>query len=1102
METKTHLITSHKEIKQLVRCCRQTGYCALDFETNAQPIYNKDFKPTLLSISFQPGMACEIPLDHPETKSRVQSDWRGWEKELVYFGHEIVEDYNVTKVTWNGKFDLQIYQLYHIYSRGYHLDGMLAKYVLDESRPNGLKDMVRRYLPEEGDYEKADKFDKLPWDQKPLDPLAHYGGQDADYTLRLSLFFEKRIIELNLYNLFRNLVMSSSRVLQTTEQNGLYLDRKFNKELLEEYKPKIDKARATCLNLPKVKKFTKWLNETRVNQYIESIQAEIEELSDDYDTNARKIKSREDKISRIEAGIFTTKKEQELVRGVNLNSNRDLPELMFGKHGFKMTPIKYTDKGVAATDEESLTKLRMQYPNPESPKAIFLDNLMELRGLEKMYKTYILGWSEKVQDDDCLHGRYNINGCVTGNTELIGKDKDIRIKTICPPQEGVKDVTKENIWILSSENTWEQVTHTINKGKHLAYKITTESGDTLNCTDHHKLLTPFGYKTVKEIYKKGLPIIMYDSSKYNITHPETGKPASEVIFKEIPNWPGYLVSNEGKVYSVKSHGGRNRSMILDYNHPHELIPREWKSGRKRVYFRKADGKKYAFSVSRLIWSVFNNSPIPKGMVVDHINCNSLDNRPENLQLITYSENTKRAYKYTRTSFTGGKRDGTCKLSTKDVGNIKYLLGKGRTQREIIDKFNISQKQVSGISLGERRKEIYLTYIKSMIPLGEKVIYDLSVNKYHSYITRSNFISSNTDSGRLSSKEPNMQQIPKVTVDPNIKKQLVARPGTLYLVSDFSQCELRFMAHLAKDKTYLDAFNNGKDPHLAIAAAKYNFPYEEAKKIKEDENHPDHELWVRRRKQAKQIAFGLIYGIGPALLAIKLSDPKAGIIVTKEQAQQEMDTFFKQHPRLKKFKAKQERFVEEHGYLVSLFGRKRRLPEIYGTKEEQAYAKRLGLNFPCQSAASDVTLFGSILIYWLMRQGKLPMMNEVATVHDAVYNNTITDYINIWTVYTMWSIYRDPDTQPYFGFHVDDVTMDMDFTIGRTMAEEYPFIPGYDYTKMLDPNWDEKEYMKLAHQVPCSIQDYPKYYAKEMEAYKESWVKYRDFKHVKKCGVIK
>ena len=74
-----------------------------------------------------------------------------------------------------------------------------------------------------------------------------------------------------------------------------------------------------------------------------------------------------------------------------------------------------------------------------------------------------------------------------------------------------------------------------------------------------------------------------------------------------------------------------------------------------------------------------------------------------------------------------------------------------------------------------------------------------------------------------------------------------------------------MAHLSGDETYLNAFNSGQDPHLAIAATKYHIPYEEALKIYDDENHPDHKIWKVRRKQAKQIAFGLIYGIGAKLL---------------------------------------------------------------------------------------------------------------------------------------------------------------------------------------------------------------------------------------------
>lgn len=778
MRTKYRIIKTEEELNKLIECCKETGYACIDFETNAQPIYNKTFKATILSVTFQPGFGCSIPLQHHEAKKKkfCGKSWN-WKKMLLKFGHEVIENPSIVKCSWNGKFDFQIFELYGIYLRGTMIDGMLAKYVLNEERPNGLKDMVKRYLPEAAGYEADKGFDKLPWDKKPLEDLCKYGCQDTDYTYRLCIFFESRLIELGLYDLYRNLIMPASRVLQTCEANGLYMDRKFNQELLRSYKPKIDKARETCMNLPIVKRFQKWYSQQKINKYIKSIQDELDELDPNDPKDKRKIASREQKISNIEAGIFTTKKEQELIRPVNLGSPVDLPILMFSEEGFNMPILRYTvDKKTnkpsnkPSTDEETLTELRLKFKNPKSPKAIFLDSLLELRGLEKMYKTYILGWSEKVQDDDCLHGRYLIHG--------------------------------------------------------------------------------------------------------------------------------------------------------------------------------------------------------------------------------------------------------------------------------------------------------------------------------------------TDSGRLSSQEPNMQQIPKTSVDPNIKNQLVAKPGTLYLVCDFSQAELRIMAHLSGDETYLNAFNSGQDPHLAIAAKKYGIPYEEAYKIYDDDNHPDHGIWKVRRKQAKQIAFGLIYGIGAKLLAVKLSDPKSGLIVTPEEAQKEMDIFFKQHPKLKTFKAKQEKFLKKYGYLRSLFGRKRRLPQIYGDKQEQAYAIRLALNFPCQSAASDMTLFGSVLIYYMMRQGKLPMMQEVATVHDATYNNTDPNYINIWTVYTMWKIFSNPSTKNFFGFQISDVTMDMDYTIGRTMAEELPFIPGYDYNKMLQPDFSVEEYMEEHKKYKgIAIADFPKLYKKEMKAYEESWFKYKDFKHVKKCGIL-
>lgn len=759
MESRYDIIKSFSQVKRLVKACLKTGIASVDFETNAEGIYNKTFKPTILSVTFQVGSGVSIPLCHHEYEN---PHWKRW---LKYFGRKVVENPNITKVGWNLKFDLQIFELYGIYVRGTVLDGMLMKYLLNEEKPNDLKSMVRRYLPEHGDYEKAEKFDKIPWDKKPLEPLCKYGCQDTDYTLRLAMFFESKLIEIGMYPLFRHLIMPASRVLQHAEKTGLYLDRKFNQKLLESYKPKIEQATSNCLNLPRVKKFSRWLVQERISKYLASIESELEDLDYHNPKDARKIASREQKISNIRAGVFTTKKELELTREVNLGSTIDLPLLLYSEKGFKFPIIKYTkdkktnrDTDKPSTDEDTLVELRLTVKDPESPKAIFLDNLLELRGLKKMYTTYIEGWHDKVQDDDRIHGQFKIIG--------------------------------------------------------------------------------------------------------------------------------------------------------------------------------------------------------------------------------------------------------------------------------------------------------------------------------------------TTSGRLSSSEPNLQQIPKTSVDANIKKQLVAPKGKLYMALDYSQAELRIMAHLSGDETYLEAFAKGQDPHLAIAAKKYGVSYDEANKAYSDEQHPDYKLWKNRRKQAKQICFGIIYGIQKKLLAVKLSDPKAGIIVTPDEAQQQLNEFFQEHPKIKKFMINQEKVLIKHGYIKSLFGRKRRLPQVYSDNEQEAaYAVRLSVNMPCQSAASDMNLFASILNYWKMRQGKLPFMQETCNVHDATYYLVSPEYINTWVVYEIWETCRNPNTKEYFNFQIDDVSMSMDFVIGRSMAEELPFIPGYDYRKMLEPDFNPDEYLEEHRKFKgIEIEDYPKLYPEEIEKNKREFRK--------------
>lgn len=512
METKYHIIKTHAELKKLVKACKKTSYCAYDFETNAEPIYNHTFKPTILSVSFMPGFGCSIPLDHFETENYCGKDWN-WKKELKYFGDKVISNPSITKVAQNAKFDNKILELYGIFYRGVLLDTMLAKYILDENSPHGLKDMVRKYLPEYGDYEKQDAFDKIPWDKKPLEPLCHYGCQDTDYTLRLMIFFEKKLIDKGLYSLYRNMIMTASRVLTTVEKNGLYLDRKFNQELLETYKPKIDSARDTCLNLPRVVKFAKAFTQAKIEAYIASIEAELEELDENNPKDKRKISSRQQKISNIKAGIFTTKKEKDLIRPVNLGSPVDLPQLMFlHPKGFKFPILKYTmDKKTKretdkpSTDEDTLVQLRLTIKDPESPKAIFLDRLLELRGLEKMYKTYILGWSEKVQDDNCLHGKLNIHGTDSGRLSCIHKDTIILTNegefSMGVIEENLEYFSRKGIFVMTQDG-WQPLERFIYKGKDEMYEVELDDGTTIKCTLDHKFITNKGPRKLREIFNK------------------------------------------------------------------------------------------------------------------------------------------------------------------------------------------------------------------------------------------------------------------------------------------------------------------------------------------------------------------------------------------------------------------------------------------------------------------------------------------------------------------------------------------------------------------------------------------------------------------------
>ncbi len=329
-----------------------------------------------------------------------------------------------------------------------------------------------------------------------------------------------------------------------------------------------------------------------------------------------------------------------------------------------------------------------------------------------------------------------------------------------------------------------------------------------------------------------------------------------------------------------------------------------------------------------------------------------------------------------------------------------------------------------------------------------------------------FLIHGTVTGRLSSRNPNLQNMPRDTTAKDIKYMFVCPKGKVMMQLDYSQAELRVVAGWSQDKQMLEWFRVGHDIHLATACKKYKISYEDAYKIYSNEDDPDFKIWKVRRKQAKTIGFGVLYQQGPNHLKESLSTPDHK--ATKEEAIEFLDEWFDTFPRIRKFVKKQQKFAEEHGYIVSPFGRKRRLPEARNKREQGKYAKALrdAVNAPIQGTASDFALFSSILIREQIMQGKLPAsIEQIGTIHDSLMFYLDPKDMNDEVVDHLFNICKDPDTQKYFGFKLKGITMAVDFELGLRWSKLKGYKRGTDYAEVykdcyIDHWWENKEIVAL------------------------------------------
>ncbi|MDC0947733.1 DNA polymerase I [Gammaproteobacteria bacterium] len=216
-------------------------------------------------------------------------------------------------------------------------------------------------------------------------------------------------------------------------------------------------------------------------------------------------------------------------------------------------------------------------------------------------------------------------------------------------------------------------------------------------------------------------------------------------------------------------------------------------------------------------------------------------------------------------------------------------------------------------------------------------------------------------GRLSSTDPNLQNIPIRTAEGRrIRNAFIADQGHVLLAADYSQIELRIMAHLSDDEGLLRAFRDGKDIHSATAAEIFDTPLDA---VDSDQ-----------RRSAKAINFGLIYGMSAFGLARQLGLPR-------NEAQDYIDRYFARYPGVHAYMEKQRELAHEQGFVETLFGRRLYLPEINDRNyQRRQYAERTAINAPMQGTAADIIKRAMIDIDAWLEQSSVPA-RMVLQVHD-------------------------------------------------------------------------------------------------------------------------
>ena len=219
----------------------------------------------------------------------------------------------------------------------------------------------------------------------------------------------------------------------------------------------------------------------------------------------------------------------------------------------------------------------------------------------------------------------------------------------------------------------------------------------------------------------------------------------------------------------------------------------------------------------------------------------------------------------------------------------------------------------------------------------------------------------TATGRISSTEPNLQNIPvRMELGRMIRKVFVPKPGCVFVDADYSQIELRVLAHLSGDERLIQAYRDAEDIHRITASQVFHIPFDEVTPL--------------QRRNAKAVNFGIVYGISSFGLSQDLS-------ISRKEASEYIEKYFETYPGIKNFLDGLVEHAKENGYVTTLYGRRRPMPELKSSNfMQRSFGERVAMNAPIQGTAADIIKIAMIRVSERLKREQLKS-RLILQIHD-------------------------------------------------------------------------------------------------------------------------